>query len=291
VPHFGVNTKAELSKLLFVTTPEIDDVIQNRRRYYRNITRPKSDGSTRVLRVPDGNLKLLQDKVRRHVLDQIASLACVHGGVKGRSVTTNAKPHIAKRVVFTLDVENFFPSVDPTTVSTIFRALGFGGQALNALVDATTWDNQLPQGAPTSVGLANLAMYRVDVRLSVLARQQGFAYTRYIDDLALSGCRRLLDFRRLTQRIVEEEGFRVNAGKVKTMLAGTRQLVTGIIVNEKLNLPGEKRASIRADVFKIASSTSARSEIAVGRLHGRLAWLSSINPRQALQLQRRSVPG
>jgi RNA-directed DNA polymerase len=212
----------------------------------------------------------------------LASL--ITGGA--RSVMTNAKPHIAKRVVFTLDVKDFFPSVGPRTVNTIFRVLGFDAQALDVLVDITTWDNQLPQGAPTSVAIANLAMYRVDVRLSRLARQHGFAYTRYVDDLTLSGSWRLLDFRRLTQRIVEEEGFRVNAAKIKTMPAGTRQLVTGIVVNEKLNLPKEKRDSIRGHVATIVSS-SARSGVGVERVRGQLAWLSAVNPQQAVRLQRR----
>jgi retron-type reverse transcriptase len=288
VPHFSINTGAELSRLLLVAPAEITEVIQNRHRYYRNIRRGKADGSVRILRVPEGPLKLLQDKIRRHVLDQIAALDCVHGGVKGRSVMTNAKPHVGKRIVFTLDVKNFFPGVGPRTVNTIFRALGFGAEALDALVDATTWDDQLPQGAPTSVGIANLAMYRVDVRLSHLARQQGFAYTRYVDDLALSGSRRILDFRRLTQRIVEEEGFRVNAAKLKTMPAGIRQLVTGIVVNEKMNLPREQRDLIRGRVLRITPS-SPRSQVINERIRGQLAWLSSVNPQQALRLQRRST--
>ena len=284
MPHFNINTTNELARLLLAAPQEIVQINRNRRRYYRNICLRKRDGSSRVLRVPEGPLKVFQDKVRRHVLDQVPLLDCVQGGVRGRSVVTNAKPHVGKQVVFTLDVKDFFPSVSPRTVKTIFGFLGFEGQALDALVDATTWDNQLPQGAPTSVAVANLAMFRVDVRLSRLARQQGFAYTRYVDDLALSGSWRLLDFRRLVLRVVEEEGFRVNRAKVKTMPAGTRQVVTGIVVNEKLNLPREQRNSIRGNVL----SSSTRSGIVAARIRGQLAWLFSVNPRQAFRLQRAS---
>jgi RNA-directed DNA polymerase len=286
VSYFTVDTRAELAKLLLVAPHEIDEVLQNRGRYYRTVQLPKRDGGTRILRVPGGRLKLLQDKVRRHVLDRIASLDCVHGGVRGRSVVTNAGCHVGKEAVFTLDVKDFFPSVGPATASAIFRVLGFDPEALATLVEVTTWDDQLPQGAPTSVGMANLAMYRVDVRVSRLALKQGFAYTRYVDDLAVSGSWRLLDFRRLIQRIVEEEGFTVNPAKMKTMSAGTRQVVTGIVVNKKLNLPRDERDSIRRQVREVVSS-DVRSSIVINRVRGRISWLSSVNATKASRLRLR----
>lgn len=284
MPHFSITTTNELAKLLFVAPQEIHEVNRNRYRYYRKISIAKPDGSFRVLRVPEGSLKVFQDKVRRHVLSQIPPLDCVHGGIKGRSVVTNAKPHIGKQVVLTLDVKDFFPSVGPTTVRTIFSFLGFGSDALEALINATTWDDQLPQGAPTSVAIANLAMYRVDRRLTRLARQQGFAYTRYLDDLALSGSWRLLDFRRLVRRIIEGEGFIINPAKVRTMTAGGRQVVTGVVVNEKLNLPREQRDLIRRQVL----SSRTQSGTAFERMRGQLAWLSSVNPQQASRLRKTS---
>jgi RNA-directed DNA polymerase len=286
VSYFSVNTKSELARLLLVLPQEIDEVVQNRRGYYRTAKVPKRDGGTRLLRVPDGRLKLLQDKVRRHVLDRIVPLDCVHGGVRGRSVITNAEYHIGKEVVFTLDVKDFFPSVGPRAATAIFKVLGFGAEALEMLVDVTTWDDQLPQGAPTSVAMANLAMHRVDVRLSRLALRHGFAYTRYVDDIAVSGSWRLLDFRRLIQRIVEEEGFRINPAKIKTMTAGTRQVVTGIVVNEKLNLPKDQFNSIRRQVSEVISSR-LRSSVRVDSVRGKLSWLGSVNAGKATRLRLR----
>ncbi|HTS13970.1 MAG TPA: reverse transcriptase family protein [Candidatus Limnocylindrales bacterium] len=280
--QFDANTLPELAKLLAVAPHEIQGVIQDRRRYYRNTRLTKPGGGFRLLRVPDGPLKFLQDKIRRHLLDKVGALDCVHGGVRGRSPATNAKLHTGKPVVFTLDVKDFFPSVGPATIRRVFSVLGFGAQALEALVDATTWDNQLPQGAPTSVALANLAMYRVDVRILRLARLHGFAYTRYVDDLAISGGWRLLDFRRLVQRIVQEEGFRINPAKVKTMPAHTRQVVTGLIVNEKLNLPREQRDEMRRRAVHLD-----RLGIDPATVRGQLAWFSSINPQKAIRLRGR----
>ena len=220
------------------------------------------------------------------MLDRIVPLDCVHGGICGRSVITGAARHVGKEVVFTLDVKDFFPSVGPAAASSIFRVLGFGAEALDALVGVTTWDDQLPQGAPTSVGMANLAMHKVDVRLWSLALRHSFAYTRYVDDIAVSGSGRLLDFRRLIQRIVEEEGFKINPAKIKTMPAGTRQLVTGIVVNEKLNLPKDKRDSIRRQVSEVISSR-VRSTLVADRIRGKLSWLASVNAGKATRLRLR----
>jgi RNA-directed DNA polymerase len=286
--YFNVTTIAELAKLLGTVPGEVNEVIQNRGRNYRTIKLAKPDGGIRVLRVPDDRLKVLQSKIKRIILDQIPLLDCVHGGVKGRSAFTNAKPHVGKAIVFTVDIQDFFPSVGQGMVTTIYKFLGFGSEALAMLVDATTWDDQLPQGTPTSSALANLAMYRVDMRLSCMARQRGFAYTRYIDDLALSGSHRLLDFRGMVRRTVEEQGFTINPAKIRTMPASGRQMVTKVVVNQKPNLPRERCIAIRHQVAKVTSSwTPPLAEI--DSIRGQLSWLSSVNPGKALRLRMRMV--
>jgi RNA-directed DNA polymerase len=282
---FDIRTKLELAKLLRVGAFEIDSVIEKRGHYYRPAKLPKTDGSYRMLNVPCGPLKLLQQKIKRHILDSITLFDCVHGGVLGRSVVTNARPHTKKQVVFTLDLKDFFPSVSPGTVQKIFAALGFSAQTADLLVRITTWDQQLPQGAPTSPGLANLSMMRVDVRLSTLAKKRGFTYTRYVDDLAFSGNERLMDFRRLIQRIVEDEGFSVNPAKICTMHAGMRQTVAKVVVNKKPNLPREKRRSIRQQVLTFAS-TPVRFRNNSNEVRGQLSWLSSVNPQLGFQLRK-----
>jgi RNA-directed DNA polymerase len=286
LPPFNVTTKAELAKLLCVLPQEIDEVIKNRGRHYRIQRTPKADGSQRILNVPEGPIRLLQDKIKRHIFDAVGLLDCVHGGVRGRSPVTNASPHVGKRVVFALDVKDCFPNIGPNSVAAIFGAIGFGAEVLPSLVQATIWNMQLPQGGPTSVALANLALYRVDRRVTSLARQNGFAYTRYVDDLSLSGSLRLLDFRSLIQRIVEEEGFTVNVAKIKTMGSGSRQTVTGIVVNDRLNLPREKQTSIRRQVAS-AAVRCERSPIAIRSVYGQLSWLSAVNREKAARLRRR----
>lgn len=120
-------------------------------------------------------------------------------------------------------------------------------------------------------------MTRVDVRLQVLADKQGFAYTRWIDDLALSGSRRLLDFRRLVQRIATEEGFIVNPPKIATIHSGMRQVVAGVVVNKKLNIPKEARDSIRAGLRQLSTPRRPK-QASLEQIRGQVSWLSQVNP-------------
>jgi RNA-directed DNA polymerase len=130
-------------------------------------------------------------------------------------------------------------------------------------------------------------MYRVDVRLSRLALNHGITYTRYVDDLALSGGLRLLALRRLIERIVQEEGFKINPEKFRTMLSGSRQVITGIVVNEKLNLPREQRDAIRRMVAEV-TSRRRRPKEAIDSVRGKLSWLSTVNPGKAVRLRVRT---
>ncbi|SRR6266568_204889 len=272
---FEVANKTQLAKLLAIAPQEIDFVLRRFDCYYKPANVPKRDGSPRMLLVPRGKLKLLQRKIKLHILDKFPFLDCVHGGVKGRSVVSNALPHVQKPVVFSVDLKDFFPHVTPERVLRIFRGLGFGEECATILVKATTWKHQLPQGAPTSTELANLSLVRADWRLRRLAQIQRFSYTRYVDDLTLSGESRLLNFRKLIPRIIESEGFCVKPQKTVTMLMGERQVVTQLVVNTKVNMPREWRKDVRAQVFR--QMRGERNDLSVNSVRGRVIWFSYLN--------------
>ena len=281
---FDIGSAEELAKVLLVHPLELEEVSFNRGKLYRSHRIRKANGALRILHVPQGQLKVLQQKINRHILGTVEPLACVHGGVKGRSVITNAQQHVGKAIVYSVDVKDFFPSVRPAIVRVIFEALGFRGEAQNLLVQTATWDGQLPQGAPTSSALANLSMTRVDVRLEGLALTQGFNYTRYVDDLTFSGPERLKRFRGLIQRIVEEEGFKINPEKILTMHAGMRQVVTKIVVNTKLNLTREDRKEIRQSALHCAVMPKQARNNDYSLL-GQLSWLCSVNPTLGMKVR------
>jgi len=272
---FDISSKRELAKLLKVAPQELDLVLRARGRYYRSARIPKRDGNYRTLSVPSGKLKLLQHKIKNHVLDQTAWLGCVHGGIRGRSVLTNARPHVGKPLVLTLDVRDCFPSVGCARVSRIFRSLGFEGQAVVILTQATTWKNQLPQGAPTSTSIANLALLGVDRRLLGLAREHGFSYTRHIDDLSLSGPPWLENFLPVILRILVSEGFHAKTEKTAAMPASGRQIVTKLVVNERVNLSREHRTAIKRELVTLSRHGGDGDAASA---YGKLAYIFFVNP-------------
>lgn len=230
--------------------------------HYVRFTVPKKTGGTRLISAPRPRLKAAQ----RWVLDQVLAGARVHpaahGFVAQRSILSNARPHVGKGVVVNLDLKDFFPTVTWRRVRGLFKALGYPESVATVLallctepeqtavaLHGATWyvnsgPRRLPQGAPTSPAITNLLCWRLDRRLSRLAENLGFSYTRYADDLSFSGAADA-DVGRLLRRVryvVDQEGFVVHPDKTRIQRRGRQQEVTGIVVNDR---PGVDRATLR----------------------------------------------
>ncbi len=236
------------------------------RRYsYRWVA--KRSGAFRLVEAPRPRLKLVQRRALREIVAMIPPHDSVHGFRPGRSIRTFVDPHVGRRVVLKMDLKDFFPTISSARVTALFLTAGYpepvarllSGLATNR-VPGSVWNDpaapprtadswrfrrlhehpHLPQGAPTSPALANLAAHRLDVRLSALAESSGARYTRYADDLAFSGDR---DFERSVGRfsiqvgaIALEEGFEVHTRKTRIMRRGVRQRVAGVVLNERPNV-------------------------------------------------------
>lgn len=269
----SISDLSDLAKFLHVGPRELNYLLCRLDRQYSHRTRRKPDGSKRDLFVPSDKLKLLQRKINEHVLSRAPLLSCVFGGVRRKSVVDNASVHCGKEVVFKMDLQQCFPSVGCARVRAVFQSLGFRPEIVAVLTKLTTWRDELPQGVPTSTALANLALTRVDGRITVLQAHHDFDYTRWVDDLTFSGDHRLKRLRNLLRRIVEDEGFRVKEEKTKTMLHHEPQLVTNLVVNEKVNLPRPNRAAIKKEVIQAVAGGQAFNP----RLAGKVHWYRSVN--------------
>ncbi len=282
--------------------------------YHYRILEKKS-GAIRLIEAPKPRLKELQRKILEQILDKIPPHSAAHGFVPGRSVKTFLAPHVGQRVVLKMDLQDFFPSITGVRVQTVFRMLGYpesvadllGGICSNA-VPRRVWPMEsqfqdarmlhtrphLPQGAPTSPALANICAYRVDCRLTGLARSAGSEYTRYADDLAFSGGE---DFERGVERfsthvaaILLEEGFQVNHRKTRIMRRGVRQRVAGLVANERMNVPGPNFDRLKATLYncvRFGAETQNRTDHPHFRAHldGRIGWVESINPAKGQRLR------
>jgi retron-type reverse transcriptase len=270
---FSISTTAEVAAHLKVSAGEINHLVSRLDKQYLRRPRKKSDGTNRILFVPSEKLKLLQRKIYDHILSKVPLLACAKGGVSGSSPIDNAAMHTNKAVVFKMDIAQCFPSIRPASVLAIFQALGFGPEAAGLLTRLTTWKNELPQGVPTSNALANLALARIDWRITCACQRHGFTYSRWVDDLTITGSLRLLKFRGMFQRIIVDEGFHLKLEKTKTELADQRQTVLNFVVNTKVNLSRERRAAIKKEVKAAHGQGGDLSPSTAGKMY----WLRAVN--------------
>ena len=284
--------------------------------------RAKRDGSSRLIEVPRPGLRAAQRRLLAGLVALIPPHDAAHGFRPGRSVGTFIAPHVGRPLVLKLDLRDFFPTVTGARVAALFRTAGYPEVVARTLAGLVTnvapgalWrrpdaphrgseaatrsrrlhrERHLPQGAPTSPALANLAAHRLDARLAGLARAAGAAYTRYADDLAFSGdegwARTAARFRVHAHAIILEEGFTVNPRKTRAMRRGTRQVLAGAVVNARPNLARPEFDALKATLHNCL----ARGPVAQNRaghpdfrahLLGRIAHLGTLNPARAARLR------
>ncbi len=275
----------------------------------RQIPRPR--GEPRQLESPKPRLKAIQRRLLHEILDKIPPHDAAHGFRAGRSIVSYVEPHVGRRIVIRFDVRDFFASITAMRVRAIFRVAGYPDEVARFLAGLCTtrtpdaaagtppldprWRRaHLPQGAPTSPALANLAAYRLDVRLHALAQSLGAAYTRYADDLAFSGDESLARSARRLQVLVAviaaEEGFELRFRKSRFMRRGVRQQIAGVVVNDKPNVKRESFDLLKATLHNCVRHGPAgqnREGHADFRSHlrGRVAHVAHLNPPRGAKLQ------
>ena len=311
-----LNDADDLAKLLDVSREEFDDAMRAPRYRLRGIA--KANGSPRLLEIPPETLRVLQRRLLHRMFDQVRPHDAAHGFVRGRSVHTHAAPHVSQALVIRLDLADFFSSISGARVFLLFRALGYdvamanlltamvvtqqSRRALRAAMCGASFDqlaaankrfgiSHLPQGAPTSPAIANLCAFALDVRLHAWAAAFGASYTRYADDLVFSGdaafAARYREFIITARAIISAEGWRLNTQKTRVMRASVRQSFTGLVVNERLNVPRDAFDRLKAWVHRFATrehaSIGTTDECAV--LLGHVAWLEQSHPARAAKLR------
>jgi hypothetical protein len=257
----------------------------------------KRGGGARTITAPRARLRAAQRTLLRELLDKVPAHDAAHGFVKGRSVVTNAAPHASARVVLKLDLQDFFPTIHFRRVAGIFRHLGYSDDVSSTLAGLTTWrpklddgrvlwPGQLPQGAPTSPALANLACRRLDARLAGLAARARATYTRYADDLTFSFADAPdMPLGRLAwwvDQICAQEGFEENLKKRRVLRQQSRQLITGVVVNEGPRVPRASRRRFRATLHNcrvngVAAEARGREDFPA-YLRGFAAWVRMVQP-------------
>jgi retron-type reverse transcriptase len=287
----NINNTKQLSDRICLPVDYLQKIEKKIPYCYRKKTIIKKN-KPRDLLIPNQELKDIQRKILANILN-FKFPSYVQGGVSGRSVITNAKLHLSQKWVMCLDVRKFFPSVHFKRIYNNFILLKCHPTVANLLTHFVTYNYELPQGTPTSPAIANLVLYNLDKRLFNLCRLNGFNYSRYFDDITISGKNNPETILNKCGLIVSQEGFKINKKpeKLRIMSSSEKQIVTGFMVNGKnLHLPPEKITEIKDIINKLNSKNISifadKEPIKVREIiHGHLAFLESFDSKIAKELK------
>jgi hypothetical protein len=289
--------------------------------HYRYRLLPKRSGGWRLLEVPAPWLQAVQRRLLDALLNRVPPHEAACGYAPGRSLIQHLRCHAGQAVLLKFDLQDFYTTVRAARVQALFTTLGYPevvARELTALCTTATpepllqrlheqagslsWpqrqrlrDAHLPQGAPCSPALANLCAFGLDLRLAGLAQSLGARYSRYADDLVLSGGSALAHSRARIEawvgRIALEEGFAINHRKSRCEPAARRQTICHVVVNQKPNLPRAEFDRLKAILHQcvlhgpVAQNRECHADWRA-HLQGRLAWAAQLNPAKAQRLQR-----
>lgn len=285
--------------------------------HYAYAFAPKKSGPPRLIEAPKPRLKAIQRQILCAILDAVPVHGCAHGFVAGRSCLSSARVHAGEAVVIAVDLKDFFLTTPLRRVHGLFRSLGYPwtvARLLTGLCSSATppavflalpesrrpdWPTRktyecphLPQGAPTSPALANFAARQLDVRLLGLARSFDANYTRYADDLAFSGDESLMRRRDVfLAAVAADEGYALNKRKTRIMRRSGCQRLTGLVVNDHLNVARVDYDALKATLHNCARNgpqAENRSGHPDFRAHldGCIVWVENVNRARGERLRR-----
>jgi len=316
----AAKSRGDLAKLLHTSLAGMTAILYAPRAAHRYTTFaiPKKSGDLRIIKAPDEKLKLLQKKLSellQDCLDEIHNATnapdnIAHGFRRNRSIITNAKKHRNRRWVFNIDLQDFFPSIHFGRVQGYFlkdRKFQLHPEVATTIAQIACDGKALPQGSPCSPVISNLVAHILDIHIVRLAGAAGCTYSRYADDLTFSTNKR--DFPpeiavrsndnphvwlpgTQLNAIISHANFSVNTGKTRMQYRSSRQDVTGLVVNLKVNIRREYRHAVRAMVHTLFSTGSFQVHGPVtnngvkvlemrngtlDELHGRLGFIDSVD--------------
>lgn len=246
-------------------------------KYYRTFRIRKGRGY-RLIHAPRVSLKVVQRWMGFHIAKSVVWPDFVTGFVEGRSHLTAARAHSGANWVYSIDIENFFPSVSRHRVRHVFEELGYSSYASDVCAALTCFNGGLAQGSPASPVLANLALASLDQQLNALCAQYGVRYTRYADDLVFSGVRDAVPegFRSQVKQLVRADGWRLAEPKEYFAKSPKRLKVHGLLVHcAEPRLTRGYRNKLRAYRHMLANRDLSEND--KQRMQGHVTYADSVD--------------
>ncbi|MGN0735326.1 MAG: retron Ec67 family RNA-directed DNA polymerase/endonuclease [Anaerovoracaceae bacterium] len=280
-------SRKKLTYILYVEKPDS---------YYKTFEIPKKNGETRTICAPYGDLKSLQTKLANALWEHQQNLRnstetkpnISHAFEKGKSIITNAKIHRNKRFVLNMDLENFFDSFHFGRVQGYFeksKVFLLPREVSIIIAQIACYNGRLPQGAPSSPIITNLICQILDMRILKIAKKYKLDYTRYADDLTFStNSGSFFDnqesFIREVSSVISNAGFIVNSKKTRLLYKDSRQEVTGLVVNKKINVNrtyARKTKAMAHQLYTTGEFTINGIPADIKQLEGRFAFINQLD--------------
>lgn len=262
IEFLEIKTLAELASVLNIKQGTLNyylksgvDLIS-----YKSFEIIKKDGGTRTIEAPFIQLKYIQKKIKQYLEKLYVPKKVTHGYVFGKSICTNAVPHVHKNVVLNVDIKDFFPSIHFGRVLGMFQKEPFNFNKIIAvaLTKLVCYNGRLPQGAPTSPIISNIIARALDNDLIKLSSKYKLLYTRYCDDITISSKALTLPVNIWNEKemlgdelvnVFKKNNFVINYSKVRISYKSSRQMVTGLVVNLKPNILNKRYRKFRTTLY------------------------------------------
>lgn len=319
----NATTKTDLANILGISTSFLTRILykpnltegqkinydQAIAKHYHQFNIAKRSGGIRTIYAPSQELKDIQHRLSvllQNCTEVIRSennikIDCQvsHGFERKRSIITNALMHKDKKNILNLDLENFFGSINFGRVRGFFisnKNYQLNPMIATVIAQIACYNNSLPQGSPCSPVIANLIASSLDIKLLKIAQKSGCSYSRYADDITFSTRKKSfpsalikqthpLELSKSLLREIKRAGFSVNPKKTRLQYKNSRQEVTGLLTNKKINIKSEywrltramAHKQFKSGTFVITNNDGSTREGTLNELEGRLAFIDSID--------------
>lgn len=212
----------------------------------------KRNGKYRTIYEPNSLLKHIQKQILTNILNNKSISKYAKAYHKGISLKDNAVPHIHKDIILKLDIKNFFENISFVDIYNSCFPIEYFPKAVGmVLTYLCTCDDHLTQGSPTSAYISNLVMKEFDEKLGAWCEENEISYTRYSDDMTFSGNFNPSDIILKVRKMLYKLSLELNNDKIHVINKSASQIVTGITVNEKIQVNAKYRNRIRQEIYFI----------------------------------------
>lgn len=266
--------------------------------------KPHAEAKTRSVWSPCPELRVVQRGLQQLISARFQSHPIAHAYTKGRGIVTNAEQHVRKEWLLHTDIVNFFGAITERLVHKALRKLlsDFSGDDIAVLTHLSCHEGSLPQGSPSSPILSNLVCYPFDESLQELASSLELSPSRYSDDMCFSsrnafvpdelatvrgrGAYQQIELGAQLRGLFDRCGFKVNGKKLRFQDRSDRQMVTGLVVNDRVTVPREYYQRVR-DILHVWSRYGIHAAVCnyqpwwpverfVGSLRGLIAYIGQV---------------